>query len=101
MFEVKPDILKQVFEHFADEQFLISESNDWSFSFGIGSTQFFGDLDMGKDLGSAFSLQLNKDFFEDKINTATYYFDKILPRVQGHYIAAISGSQSIMKTKFN
>jgi len=46
-------------------------------------------------------LQLNKDFFEDKINTATYYFDKILPRVQGHYIAAISGSQSIMKTKFN
>ena len=46
-------------------------------------------------------LQLNRDFFEDKINTATYYFDKILPRVQGHYIAAISGSQSIMKTKFN
>jgi len=46
-------------------------------------------------------LQLNRDFFEDKINTATYYFDKILPRVQGHYISAISGSQSIMKTKFN
>ena len=32
MFEVKPDILKQVVEHFADEQFLISESQDWTFS---------------------------------------------------------------------
>jgi len=46
-------------------------------------------------------LQVNRDFFEDKINTATYYFDKILPRVQAHYISAISGSESIMKTKFN
>ena len=43
----------------------------------------------------------NKDFFEDKINTANYYFDKILPRVQSHYLSAISGSESIMKTKFN
>ncbi|MDP7174865.1 MAG: AMP-binding protein, partial [SAR324 cluster bacterium] len=32
MFEVKPDILKQVLEHFAGEQFLISESVDWTFS---------------------------------------------------------------------
>ena len=32
MFEVKPDILKQILEHFADEQFLISESQDWTFS---------------------------------------------------------------------
>ena len=32
MFEVKPHILKQVLEHFADEQFLISESQDWTFS---------------------------------------------------------------------
>ena len=32
MFEVKPDILKQVVEHFADDQFLISESQDWTFS---------------------------------------------------------------------
>ncbi len=46
-------------------------------------------------------LQTNKDFYEDKINTATYYFDKILPRVQSHYISAISGSESMMKTKFN
>ena len=46
-------------------------------------------------------LQTNKDFYEDKINTATYYFDKILPIVQSHYISAISGSESMMKTKFN
>ena len=46
-------------------------------------------------------LQTNKDFYEDKINTATYYFDKILPRLQSHYISAISGSESMMKTKFN
>ncbi len=32
MFEVKPDILKQVLEHFGGEQFLISKSVDWTFS---------------------------------------------------------------------
>ena len=32
MFEVKSDILKKVMEHFADEQFLISESVNWTFS---------------------------------------------------------------------
>ena len=43
----------------------------------------------------------NKNFFEDKINTATYYFDKILPRAQSHYLSAITGSNGLMKTKFN
>ena len=43
----------------------------------------------------------NKSFFEDKINTATYYFDKILPRAQSHYLSAITGSQSMMKANFN
>ena len=46
-------------------------------------------------------LESNKKFFDDKINTATYYFDKILPRVQSHYISAISGSETMMKTNFN
>ena len=46
-------------------------------------------------------LDKNKDFYQDKINTATYYFDKILPRVQSHYISAISGSKTMMKTNFN
>ena len=43
----------------------------------------------------------NKSFFEDKINTATYYFDKILPRAQSHYLSAITGSKSMMKANFN
>ena len=43
----------------------------------------------------------NKEFFEDKINTAKYYYDKILPRVQSHYLSAISGSDTMMKSKFN
>jgi len=46
-------------------------------------------------------LDKNKEFFQDKINTATYYFDKILPRVQSHYISAVSGSETIMKGNFN
>jgi len=46
-------------------------------------------------------LDTNKDFFEDKINTATYYFDKILPRAQGHYLSAITGSETMMKSNFN
>ena len=32
MFEVKPDILKKILERFADEQFLSTESQDWTFS---------------------------------------------------------------------
>ena len=43
----------------------------------------------------------NKSFFEDKINTATYYFDKILPRAQSHYLSAVTGSKSMMKANFN
>ena len=43
----------------------------------------------------------NKVFFEDKINTAIYYFDKILPRAQSHYLSGISGSETMMKSNFN
>ena len=46
-------------------------------------------------------LNENKTFFEDKINTAKYYFDKILPRVQSHYLSAITGSETMMKSNFN
>ena len=47
------------------------------------------------------NLSNNQEFYKDKINTATYYFDKILPRVQSHYISAISGSETMMKGNFN
>ena len=43
----------------------------------------------------------NKDFYDDKINTGNYYFDKILPRVDSHYKSAISGSKYTMSAKFN
>jgi len=47
------------------------------------------------------NLNKNKDFYDEKINTAKYFFDKIFPRVDSHYQSAIAGSESIMKAKFN
>ena len=43
----------------------------------------------------------NKDFYEDKINTAKFFFDKVLPRAEHHFKTAISGSSNIMNFKFN
>jgi hypothetical protein len=43
----------------------------------------------------------NKEFYEDKISTAKFYFEKVLPRSEQHYKTAISGSSNIMKFKFN
>ncbi len=43
----------------------------------------------------------NKNFYNDKINTAKFYFDKVLPRAEQHYKSAISGSSNIMNFKFN
>ena len=43
----------------------------------------------------------NKNFYDDKINTAKFYFEKVLPRAELHYKSAISGSSNIMNFKFN
>ncbi len=43
----------------------------------------------------------NKKFYDEKINTARFYFDKVLPRAEQHYKSAISGSSNIMNFKFN
>ena len=43
----------------------------------------------------------NKEFYDDKINTAKFYFDKVLPRAEQHYKSAISGSSNIMNFRFN
>jgi len=43
----------------------------------------------------------NKNFYNDKINTAKFYFEKVLPRAEYHYKTAISGSSNIMNFKFN
>ena len=43
----------------------------------------------------------NKNFYDEKINTAKFFFNKITPRIDSHYHSAISGSENIMKAKFN
>ncbi len=46
-------------------------------------------------------LNNNKNFFEDKIETANFYFNRVLPRIDAHYKSATSGSGYIMNFKFN
>ena len=43
----------------------------------------------------------NKNFYDDKIATARFYFDKVLPRAEQHFKTAISGSSNLMNFKFN
>jgi alkylation response protein AidB-like acyl-CoA dehydrogenase len=43
----------------------------------------------------------NKKFFEDKIETAKFFFDRTLPRIDAYYKSGISGSKNIMNFKFN
>ena len=43
----------------------------------------------------------NKDFYQDKIQTANFYFNRVLPRVESHYLSATTGSKYIMDFKFN
>ena len=43
----------------------------------------------------------NKNFYDNKIDTAKFYFDKVLPRAEQHYKSAISGSSNIMNFRFN
>ena len=46
-------------------------------------------------------LSKNKKFFEDKIETANFFFNRVLPRIESHYKSATSGSKYIMDFKFN
>jgi alkylation response protein AidB-like acyl-CoA dehydrogenase len=43
----------------------------------------------------------NKSFYEDKIQTANFYFRRVLPRAQNHFKTAVTGSEYIMNFKFN
>ena len=43
----------------------------------------------------------NKDFYEDKIQTANFYFNRVLPRAENYFKTAITGSKYIMDFKFN
>jgi len=55
-----------------------------------------------KVLGVSYKeMNTNKKFFEDKIQTANFFFKRILPRIDAHYNSAISGTNYIMDFKFN
>ena len=43
----------------------------------------------------------NKDFYEDKIQTANFYFNRVLPRAESYFKSATTGSKYIMEFKFN
>ena len=43
----------------------------------------------------------NKEFYEDKIQTANFFFNRVLPRIESYYLTATSGSKYIMDFKFN
>ena len=43
----------------------------------------------------------NKNFYEDKIQTANFYFKRVLPRAENHFKTAKTGSDYIMSFKFN
>ena len=43
----------------------------------------------------------NKIFYEDKIQTANFYFKRVLPRAENHFKTATTGSDYIMNFKFN
>ena len=43
----------------------------------------------------------NKIFYEDKIQTANFFFQRVLPRIDAHCSSAMSGSRYIMDFKFN
>ena len=43
----------------------------------------------------------NKTFYDDKIQTAKFYFKRVLPRVENHFQTATTGSDYIMNFKFN
>ena len=55
-----------------------------------------------KILGVSYKeLKNNKKFFGDKIETANFFFNRVLPRIDTYYNSAISGSKYIMDFEFN
>ena len=42
----------------------------------------------------------NKGFYEDKIQTAKFYFKRVLPRMENHFKTATTGSEYIMNFNF-
>ncbi len=43
----------------------------------------------------------NKEFYDEKIQTANFFFDRVLPRIESYYLTGTAGSKYIMDFKFN
>ena len=43
----------------------------------------------------------NKEFYEEKIQTAKFFFNRVLPKAESHFLTATTGSKYIMDYKFN
>ena len=43
----------------------------------------------------------NKKFYEEKVQTANFFFNRVLPRIESYYLTATTGSKYIMDFKFN
>jgi hypothetical protein len=43
----------------------------------------------------------NEQFYEEKIQTANFFFNRVLPRIESYYLTATTGSKYIMNFKFN
>ena len=43
----------------------------------------------------------NKQFYEEKIQTANFFFNRVLPRIESNYLTATTGGKYIMDFKFN
>ena len=42
----------------------------------------------------------NKEFYDEKIQTANFFFNRVLPRIESYYLTASTGSKYIMDFKF-
>ena len=47
------------------------------------------------------SILNQSSFYEEKIETANFFFNRVLPRVESYYLTATTGSKYIMNFKFN
>ena len=43
----------------------------------------------------------NREFYQEKIQTAKFFFNRVLPKVESHFLTATTGSKYIMDYKFN
>ena len=47
------------------------------------------------------SVEENSEFYEDKLKTANFFFNKVLPQMQAHYLNAKQGSKDFMEFNFD